>query len=31
VIDELLVHDVAKHLVQIRRNVSQFAEVRPEA
>ncbi len=31
VIDELLVHHVEKHLVQIRRNVSQFAEVRPEA
>ena len=31
VIDELLVHHVEKHLGQIRRNVSQFAEVRPEA
>jgi uncharacterized damage-inducible protein DinB len=31
VIDELLVHHVAKHLGQIRRNVSQFAEVRPKA
>ena len=30
VIDELLVHHVAKHLGQIRRNVKQFGEVRFE-
>ena len=31
VVDELLVHHVAKHQGQIRRNVSQFNEARPRA
>jgi uncharacterized damage-inducible protein DinB len=31
VIDELLVHHVAKHLGQIRRNLSQFNGARPKA
>jgi hypothetical protein len=31
VIDELLVHHVAKHQAQIRRNVSQFNEARTKA
>ena len=31
VVDELLVHHVAKHQSQIRRNISQFNEARPQA
>ena len=31
VVDELLVHHVAKHQGQIRRNISQFNEARPKA
>jgi hypothetical protein len=31
VIDELLVHHVAKHQSQIRRNIAQFHEARPKA
>ncbi len=31
VVDELLVHHVAKHQGQIRRNISQFNEARPNA
>ena len=31
VIDDLLVHHVAKHQGQIRRNISQFNEAREQA